>query len=75
MKLDLATKLQMLAHHHGCEEFLIQLVNAFNAASDDTEDFEDRSLCQRYDYYANGIRDLIVQEPEFSKLKNERDDV
>jgi len=61
-----AMELQALAHKHGYEIFRDAAAQACFMASDDTEDFEDKSLTQKYRYLANCLTDAETNEPIFS---------
>lgn len=62
----LAHELQLLAHEYGYETFRDAIAEACFRASDDTEDFEDKSLTQQYRYLANCMKDAEENEPVFS---------
>lgn len=61
----LAKELQLLAHKHGYEVFRDALTQSCYYAMEDTSDFDDKRLTQRYQYLGNGIADLAINEPEF----------
>lgn len=63
---ELARQLQALAHEYGYETFRDATAEACFRASDDTEDFEDKSLTQKYRYLANCMKDADENEPVFS---------
>lgn len=63
--LDLAKELQILAHKYGYEDFRDAITQACYMASDDTEDFDNKQLTQRYRYLANAVADAAIEEPEF----------
>lgn len=58
-------------HKYGCTDFNETLRLAYFSASEDTEDFEDKSLTQRYQYYSNCLDDSMENEPLFSKIEIE----
>lgn len=66
--VQLAQELQRLMHNYGADEFITSLTQALYNASDDTEDFDDKSLCQQYRYLAGGIQDLNEDTPEFDNV-------
>lgn len=63
---ELAKELESLAHKYGYEVFRNATAEACFRASEDTEDFEDKSLTQRYRYLANCVIDAEDNEPTFS---------
>lgn len=65
--MGLARELQALAHECGYEMFRDAISQACFMASDDTEDFEDKTLTQQYRYLANCVKDAEDNEPIFSK--------
>lgn len=65
--MTLARELQDLAHGCGYEMFRDAVAQACFDASDDTEDFEDKSLTQKYRFLANCVKDAEDNEPIFSK--------
>jgi hypothetical protein len=65
--MDLARELQVLAHEYGYEVFRDAVAKACLDASGDTEDFEDKSLTQKYRFLANRVKDAEDNEPVFSK--------
>lgn len=67
--MKLAKELQALAHKYGYDDFKDAITQACFNASEDTEDFEDKSLTQKYRYLANAVCDAFINEPEFSKNK------
>ena len=69
--MKLASELQALAHKYGYDAFRDAISQACFMASDDTEDFEDKSLTQKYRYLAGKVHDAGVEEPIFSSREIE----
>ena len=63
--MKLARELQALVHEYGYDIFRDAVTQACFNASDDTEDFEDKSLTQKYRYLANIVNDAGHNEPVF----------
>jgi hypothetical protein len=71
--LAVSRELQALMHKYGSEVFTDGLFCAYHNAADETEDLENKSLTQKYRYLANGVGNLIDDEPEFSRNEIENE--
>lgn len=67
----LAGMLQALAHEYGYETFRDAMTEACFMASEDTEDFEDKNLTQKYRYLGDCVIAAKDNEPMFSRSKIE----
>lgn len=70
---ELINKIQLLMHQHGLEHFTNILIKAAYNASDDTQDFDDKSLTQAYRHFANELTQVMDNTPKFDSNVDENE--